>query len=217
MGGRGASSLLKGASDYFFGTGASKGSPIVISKINDKSLQGIENRIRKLKHEEAFIFNENDKLVAGVMGDSNSVDFPKEWMDMDGATVTHGHPSNRYGFGGTLSLHDAETMTYTQWGELRASANGRGEYNYIMRRTPNSNNLGLRMQIIKDRASLKERLADELNRAYNDAINSGASVKTANLISAQRGTGIIQAYWREVLPQYGFEYVTPKKEYVYGR
>ena len=217
MGGRGASSLMSRISSSVFGESGGKGTPIVISKLEDKSLQGIENRLRKLNHEEAYVFDENDKLVAGVTGGTTSVDIPEEWMKIDGATVTHGHPSNRFGFGGTLSFKDASLMAESNWNEMRAAASGKGEYNYIMRRTPRSDGLGLRRQIIRDKTMMKNRLESEFYKSYNEAIKQGKSRKSALLESAQKSTGIIHSYWKNVLPQYGFEYVTPKKEYEYGR
>ena len=221
MGGRGASYYAQRTARAMLGSsnGSSGGQsiPIDISKLKDKSLQGVENRIRKLNHEEAYIFDQDDNLVAGVSGGSSSVNVPFTWDTMDGATVTHGHPVGDYNFGGTLSLADASRMANTNWSEMRASANGKGEFNYIMRRTPNSDNRGLLNQIGRDQSRLENDIVNAYKNAYNNAISQGKSASVARHESAQIATGVVQAYWRVTLPQYGFEFVTPKKGYEYGR
>ena len=199
------------------GGGGGKSIPIDVSKIKDQTLQGIENRIRKLKHEEAFVFDKDNKLVAGASGGNSSVGIPNNWFSMDGATVTHGHPVGDYNFGGTLSMADANAMAKGNWSELRAAANGKGEYNYIMKRTSKSDNKGLQNQIAKDKTKMENDIVNTYMKAYNDAIAKGKSTKTAKHEAAQKGTGIMQNYWRKTLPQFGFEFVTPKKEYNYGR
>lgn len=40
------------------------------------------------------------------------------------------------------------------------------------------------------------------------------SVKSAAHEAAQKATGIVDAYWKKTMPQYGFEYVTPKKSII---
>lgn len=217
FGGRGASYFAGRQAQAMVGGGSGKAIPLDVDKLKDKTLQGIENRIRKLKHEEAYIFDADDKLVAGVSGGNSSVGIPNSWNNMDGATVTHGHPVGDYNFGGTLSMADADMMAKTKWSEMRASANGKGEYNYIMKRTPKSDNSGLRAQIAKDRPQMETDIVNAYKKAYNDAISQGKSTKTAKHESAQIATGLMQNYWRKTLPQYGFDFVTPKKEYEYGR
>ena len=218
MGGRGASSAAsRYAAAMISGGGKSKSYPVDVSKIKDKSLQGVENRIRKLKHEEAYIFDKNDKLIAGASGGNSSVGIPNNWKKLDGATVTHGHPVGNYNFGGTLSMADVNIMASTKWSEMRASANGKGEYNYIMKRTSQSDNSGLKNRIARDSKNMEKNIVNTYKKSYNKAIASGKSENTARHESAQRAAGLIQEYWRKILPQYGFVFVTPKKEYNYGR
>lgn len=217
MGGRGASSIARKFGASMTGNSGGNAFPIDVSTIQNQSLQAIENRIRRLQHEEAFVFDKDGNLVAGVSGGNSSVNIPDQWKTMDDATVTHGHPTGIYNFGGTLSTADATMMASTNWSELRASANGQGEYNYIMRRTPRSDNAGLMAQIQKDTPRLENQIVSEFKSAYNGAIAQGKSRELALHEGAQRGTGIMQTYWRQTLPQYGFEFVTPKKEYDYGR
>ena len=191
--------------------------PIDISKIKDKSLQGIENRIRKLQHEEAFIFDGDGNLVDGVSGGKGSVGIPDKWERIDGATVTHGHPTGIFGYGGTLSFEDVGTFAGTNWAEIRAAANGQGEYNYILRRTNKAKGKLLLARIATDQAKLERELEQTFYDTYVAAKKAGKSTKTANHMAAQKATGIIDAYWKKTLPRFGFEYVTPNKRYEYGR
>ena len=138
--------------------------PIDISKIKDKSLQGIENRIRKLQHEEAFIFDGDGNLVDGVSGGKGSVGIPDKWERIDGATVTHGHPTGIFGYGGTLSFEDVGTFAGTNWAEIRAAANGQGEYNYILRRTNKAKGKLLLARIATDQAKLGKRIRTNILR-----------------------------------------------------
>ena len=218
MSGRGASSTAKKfAAALTGGGGGGKSVPIDLKNIKDKTLEGVENRIRKLSHEEAFIFDKDDKLVAGVSGGNGSVGMPYSWGSMDGATVTHGHPVGKNDFGGTLSMADANIMASTNWKEMRAAANGQGEYNYIMRRTSKSDNNGLKKQIAKDSSKLGNDIKDTYIKTYNKALSAGKSQTNAGHEAVQKATGVMQNYWRKTLPQYGFDFVTPKKEYHYGR
>ena len=216
MGGRGAYSAASRYASRQTGGIGGKAIPIDTSKIKDKSLQGIENRIRKLQHEEAFVFDANDNLVAGVSGGSSSVGIPKNWESMDGATVTHGHPTGNYGYGGALSPADADLMASTKWKEVRAAANGQGEYNYIMRRTSKSDNAGLKAQIAKDTPKLEQDIQSTFLKTFNNAIKAGKSKQSASHEAAQKATGIVDAYWKKTMPKFGFEYITPKKEYSYN-
>ena len=217
MGGRGASSNATNYTRRQTGGIGGTSKPIDVSKIKDKSLQGVENRIRKLQHEEAFIFDKDDNLIAGVAGGSTSVGIPSDWDKIDGATVTHGHPTGQYGFGGTLSTADAVYMANTNWSEMRAAAHGKGEYNYIMRRTSKANNQGLRDQIAKDEDTLKKRIGNTYQRAFDAAVKSGKDSKKASREAAQMAAGVMDRYWTKTLPKFGFEYITRKKVYEYGR
>ena len=83
FGGRGVSSIARRFASRQMGGNGGKAIPIDISKIKDKTLSGIEDRIRVLQHEEAFIFDNNDRLVAGVSGGNSSVGIPNDWKNMD--------------------------------------------------------------------------------------------------------------------------------------
>ena len=217
FGGRGVSSIARRFASRQMGGNGGKAIPIDISKIKDKTLSGIEDRIRVLQHEEAFIFDNNDRLVAGVSGGNSSVGIPNDWKNMDGATVTHGHPTGKYGYGGTLSPADAYMMASTQWKEIRAAAQGQGEFNYIMRRTASSDNAGLRDQIAKDRGILEDTVKKTFSAEYKNAIKAGKSKISALKEAAQKGRGTVDLYWKRTLPQYGFEYVSRNRRYKYER
>lgn len=215
MGGRGATSSI--GAKMTMPPARSRAYPINISTIKDKTLQGVENRIRKLQHEEAYIFDASGQLISGVSGGNSSVGIPSAWMGIDGATVTHGHPVGNHDFGATLSFGDVDLMTDSNWKELRAAANGQGEFNYIMRRTSKADNAGLKAKIKNDSGKMMTQLNDDYKKAYDSAIKSGKSPQAARHEGWQKATGTIHRYWRDTLPQYGFEFVTPKKPYEYGR
>lgn len=219
MGSRGsASKIATRAAKYLTQKGRPAASKQVdIQKIKDKTLQGIEDRVRHLKHEEAFLFDSSDKLMDGRSGGKSSVGIPSLWDQVPGATVTHGHPVGNYNFGGTLSMADADRMAQTEWSEMRAAAAGQGEYNYIMRRTAKADNEGLRRQIGRDADRMEKSIKTEFQKAFKNAIARGQTRESALHEAAQKATGLMDAYWKQVLPQYGFEYVTRKRGYRYGR
>lgn len=219
MGGRGASSGAKRAAVRLTSpsVSGSKSYPVDTSNLKDKTLQGVENRIRRLQHEEAFIFGKDGQVIAGVSGGNSSVGIPNNWKAIDGATVTHGHPTGRLNFGGTLSMADAKMMASTNWAEMRAAATGQGEYNYILRRTSHSDNAGLQSRIASDKSVMETRIKSEYQTAYSNAIKAGKSNASALHLAAQKATGIMDTYWKKVLPQYGFEYIKRNSYYTYNR
>lgn len=199
-------------------TKGGKARPIDISKIKDQSLEGIERRIRSLDHEELFVFDKDGKLIAGYMGGPHSVSFPVITLLEDGATVTHGHPKGSEEFGGTFSFADMENMLNSNWAEHRATASGQGEMNYILRRTEKSDWQGAIKQINKDiRAGLNQRWQDVYDQAYKEAIRAGKPEKEARHLARQKGVGVLNKYWADTLPKYGYEYITRKEDYRYGR
>ena len=189
FGGRGAYSSAMRLAQILTESGHGNSIPIVISRINDKTLQGIENRIRNLKHEEAFAFNSDGKLVDGVSGGTSKVEMPDRWKDIEGATVTHGHPYNRYGYGGTLSVDDAETFLDSKWKELRAAAHGKGEFNYIVRRTSKSDDVKLKKFLIKDRERLRRDIATTYRKVYNESRAKGKNKQSALQEAGQKAAG----------------------------
>lgn len=191
--------------------------PIELSLIKDKSLQGIEERARHADHEEAFLFDNNGNVIKGVAGVAHTVAIPESWNNIEGATVTHGHIKGDHGFGGTFSVKDVRRMTKTRWAELRVATSGQGEYNYIMRRTSGSDNIGLKKQIIRDREKLTKAYTNKFEEIYEKSIDRGMRREQALHMAVQQAAGIVDTYWKRVLPQFGFDYVKRKKEYRYGR
>ena len=194
-----------------------KAKPKDLSKIKDKTLEGIERRIRNLKQEELYAFDANDNLVAGYQGDQTSVAFPSTLLDMEDATVTHGHPKGMEEFGGTFSFADINNMLNSKWKEHRATASGQGEMNYIMRKTKNADAKGLRDQINKDYPKLNKEWQDAYTQAYKDRIKAGAKPAQARHEARQIGVGMLNAYYKRTFKKYGYEYVTRKKDYKYNR
>lgn len=194
-----------------------KTSAIDISTIKDKSLYGIENRIRGLDHEEAFIFDSKDKLLAGATGEGTSVEIPQRWESIKDGTLTHGHPTHEYDFGGTFSAADVELLAGSQLKEVRAVASGQGEFNYIAKRTSAADGNGLLSKIHADEAKLKQKMIYHFQNSYQHAKTQGKTVSQALHEAAQKATGVFDTYWEQTLPQYGFEYIKMKRGYKYDR
>ena len=192
-----------------------KAKPLDIDKMKDKSLEGVERKIRNLTREQLYVFDENDNLVQGYQGNKDSVAFPSTVLDMKDATVTHGHPKGMAEFGGTFSFADVNNMLKSQWKEHRATASGQGEMNYIMRRTEKSNPSGLRDQINKDYKKLQDKIAREYTKAYKKAVKEGNG--NPQHIARQAAVGALNAYYKKTMPKYGYEYITRKKDYKYNR
>lgn len=219
MGAVGAKRDIKRLSDLLSEEGerGGKAKPLNLDNIKDKTLEGIEGRIRNLKREQLFVFDKNDNLTNGFQGDATSVAFPHAIMDIEGATVTHGHPKGLAEFGGTFSFADVNNMLNSKWSEHRATASGQGEMNYIMRRTNNSNPKGLRTAINRAIPILERNIQRSYMRAYNRALDSGKSSKEARHVARQRAVGVLNAYYKRTFPKYGYEYITRKESYKYGR
>nr|DAE55156.1 MAG TPA: hypothetical protein [Caudoviricetes sp.] len=191
--------------------------PMDVSKFDGKSLQEIESRIRSLSHEELFVLDKNDKVIQAYKGNSKSVAFPRSVLAIEGATVTHGHPKGMAEFGGTFSFADVRNMADSKWSEHRATASGQGEMNYIMRRTSKSNGSGLKKRIESDAPSLQRHLSTTYSSVYNSQRKAGKSESQALHRARQEAVGELNAYWKKVMPQYGYEYVTRKRSYKYNR
>lgn len=219
MGGRGAGSGIGAFKDWLANEGKGKGTvrPIDISQYQGQTLQEIEGRIRTLKHEELFALDKDGKIIAAYKGNSKSVGFPADLKNVKDATVTHGHPKGAEEFGGTFSFADVKNMIESNWAEHRATASGQGEMNYIMRRTASSNGKGLYNQINKDYVKLNDSLETTYKTAYTKAISSGSTKAQAIHIARQESVGELNKYWKKTMPKYGFEYITRKTDYKYGR
>ena len=220
MGGRGSGSGLDPLRDWLANEGGMAGgpsTPIDLSKYQGWTLERTEDRIRKLAHEELFAFDENDQLVEAYKGGPTSVGFPITLLNMEGATITHGHPKGTSEFGGTFSWADIDNMLNSKWAEHRATASGQGEMNYIMRRTASADSQGLRNQINRDFPRIDKKWQDVYKKSYDAEIKKGTPRKQALHIARQKGVGVLNAYYKRVFPQYGFEYITRKTEYKYNR
>ncbi len=221
MGGRGSN--FSGGSGKFAdalrGNGGVPGhpKPIDISQMGNMTLQQAEERIRNLGHEEMFIFDESGKVIAGYKGGKASVAFPASELNRQGVTVTHGHPKGAENFGGTLSPKDVGNMLRSNWSEHRASASGQGEMNYIMRRTARADSQGLMNQMLKDANGLESRVNAEYSRARKAARAAGKTPLQAEHEARQRAVGMLNRYYKNTMPKYGFDYVTRKTPYSYQR
>ncbi len=190
---------------------------IDISPFAGWMLEQTEGRLRNLGHEELFVFDENDKLIAAYKGDKDSVGFPMDLLSQDGLTVTHGHPKGDSDFGGTFSWADINNMLDSNWKEHRATASGQGEMNYIMRRTDKADSKGLRNQINKDFPKIDAKWQKVYRDAYNTEVKKGTPKEQARHIARQKGVGVLNAYYKRTFPKFGFDYITRKKGYTYNR
>lgn len=219
MGGRGAGSGIGAFKDWLSNEGNGRGTvkPIDITQYQGQTLQQIEGRIRTLGHEELFALDKDGKIIAAYKGNAKSVGFPASLKDVKDATVTHGHPKGAEEFGGTFSFADVKNMIQSNWAEHRATASGQGEMNYIMRRTSSADGKGLYNQINKDYVKLNKSLETTYKAAYTKSINAGSSVSQARHVARQESVGELNKYWKNTMPKYGFEYITRKTSYEYGR
>lgn len=220
MGGRGSSYSKQKFIDWLSheGTGSGKPpQPIDISKFQGQSLEQVEARLRVLKHEELFVFDEKGTLVEAYKGGADSVAFPTDLLQRPGVTVTHGHPKGAQDFGGTFSFADMKNMLTSQWAEHRATASGRGEMNYILRRTAKADSKGFYNRINRDYKRLEAKIDAAWDKGYNEAKAKGVPAHLAIRAARQRSVGVLNRYYKTTAAQYGYEYVTRKDPYHYGR
>lgn len=218
MASRGASSGIKKINDWL--SGENKGGkvrPMDISKFDGYTLEQVENRLRNLKHEELFVFDENGKIIAAYKGNASSVEFPSSIQNVKGATVTHGHPKGAAEFGGTFSYADMKNMLDSQWKEHRATAAGQGEMNYILRKGKNANAKGFYNRLDADYPKMKASISKKYSDVYAREKKKGTSVKQAEHIARQEAVGTLNAYYKKTASEYGYEYVNRKKKYKYNR
>lgn len=176
-----------------------------------------EARIRNLKHEEMFVFDKDDKLIAAYKGGPTSVSFPSTLLQQEGITVTHGHPKSMANFGGTFSFADMKNMLNSKWAEHRATASGQGEMNYILRKTSSSNAKGFYNQINRDYQRLVKEYTAKYISVRKTALANGATKAAAEHRARQEAVGTLNAYYKQTASKYGYSYVTRKTEYQYNR
>lgn len=219
MGGRGANSDIQKIHDWLKGesSGGGKANPMDISKFQNYTLEQTENRIRNLAHEELFAFDKDGNIIRAYKGNSKSVAFDADLLDVEGATVTHGHPKGMAEFGGTFSWADINNMLNSKWAEHRATASGQGEMNYIMRATAKANPEGLRRQINKDFPKIDREWQKVYRDTYKQELDKGTPRTQAMHIARQKGVGVLNAYYKRTFSKFGYDYVTRKKEYQYNR
>lgn len=219
FGGRGSKSGLGDSGDWLDREGEKrrgKLDPIDVRKYQGQNLERIEARIRKLSHEQLYAFDQDGKILAAYRGNATSVCFPASLLKAKGITVTHGHPKGYAEFGGTFSFADIDNMLKSEWQEHRAAASGQGEMNYIMRRTAKADPPALRERINRDYPDLIGRAKEAYKEAYDRELKLHGE-KQARHVARQKQVGVLNAYYKEIFPQYGFEYITRKKEYRYNR
>lgn len=215
MGGRGSySATRRGLGDVRTtsgGTGQRNAHPMDVSDFEGMTLQQIEDRIRTLGHEELFVLDADGTVLAAYKGNSNSVAFSHSELLRDGATVTHGHPKVAEGYGATFSPQDVLNMAASNWAEHRAAASGKNELNYIIRRNASNTekkSSDLYARVKKDMPGLEAEMRQQAQ---------SASKKLSATGRRQIYTGVLDRYYSEVLPEYGFDYITRKKGYNYHR
>lgn len=215
MGSRGASAdgQRKQFFDWLKGEGGtSKGTPkpLDISKYAGMSMKEIEASIRDKSREQLFVFDKNGKLLEAYQGGKESVSFPTDVVNIEGAIVTHNHPKGAAGFGGTFSFADMNNATNSKWSQHRAVAAGQGEANYMLRATGKTNPQGFRNAINRKFKSLESQMRSTYDTTYNDMRKSGATVSTATHAARQKSVGILNRFYKNTASKYGYEYVTLK-------
>lgn len=171
----------------------------------------LENRLKTLDHEEAFIFDKNGKLVSAYTGGESEVSIPAwEFLRKD-ATITHGHPVDKNNYGGTLSPADVMNIADSSIGQMRAVAQGQGEYKYIVRRTSKADGKGLKSKINRDLGWLEKTAKEEAKNTKRRVYKKTGSKASASHAAEQAYKGVYDWYWKDTLPQFGFDYVKRKK------
>ncbi len=221
MGGRGSASGIKeDFRDWLKSESRDNNStiqPMELKKFENYTLEQIERRIRNLRHEELFVINQDGKIEAAYKGNSSSVAFPDSLLKQKNVTVTHGHPKTRAEFGGTFSFADMANLLKSEWVEHRATASGQGEMNYIMRKTEKADAEGFYQQMNSDYVRLNSEMDEMWDNSFLEARKSGSTKKNAIHIARQRAVGVLNKYYKEMATKYGYEYITRKEEYHYGR
>lgn len=191
--------------------------PIDIARYQGKSLSEIENDIRVRSRERLFVFDKDGNVIQAYQGTSGSVSFPVSVLDIEGATVTHNHPKGYEDFGGTFSFADVYNTLDSKWSQHRAVASGQGEFNYILRKKKGTkqNAADFKKYASKNEGKILDRFEKRYNQYFDEKIKSGSSVKTAMHYARQKSIGIINRFWQNTAPKYGYEYVKINKKYDY--
>lgn len=216
MGGRGASGPYI---DHLAKEGnGSGGPPIDIThKYKGLTLEQTEKKLRGLKHEEAVFFDKDGNVVVAYKGNAGRVGFDASLRAARDLTLAHGHPKGAGEYGGTFSFGDMKNMLSSNWRELRATASGQGEMNYILRRTAKSDSKGFYKDINQHYTQLTKRMKKAHNAMYDAQKKAGASESSARHAARQAQVGVLNSYYKKTAEKYGFEYITRKKNYKYGR
>ena len=182
------------------------------------TLAQTEEYLRTLNHEEAYAFDKDGKMIGGVRGGATSVGIPVGWMAMDGITVTHSHPVGSAGFGGTLSINmdgkkavgDLPVFAKTNWKEIRATARGKGEMNYILRQNPNSRTQTF-VNVMKGRMNtIEKNYRATYKTTFARVLKETGSSRAAARAARQRATGLLARQYKKTASKYGVEYITRK-------
>ena len=81
-------------------------------------MRKLENEIRWLKHERAYIFDRNGNLFKA---DGNVENVNLEHIDLTNAVITHNHPNDEMGLSDSFGKDDFEFLQYhPEIKELRA-------------------------------------------------------------------------------------------------
>lgn len=207
MGGRGASAEAERGLKAFLNEGVGEGRvyPIDIEKMRDMSMAQIEDKIKGLNHEEAYIFDENGNLVAGFKGDKGSVGIDPKVFESKGYSLTHNHPKGTAEFGGTLSFADVRNQLRGKLSQTRAVASGQGERHYILQATNKAKPQAFIKRIGKDYYKLQNQMKEAYKEEYKRTNGNKHNAR-------QKMTGVLNAYWKKTAEKYGYNYVNRKKQ-----
>lgn len=211
MGGRGAAYDISQITNWLEHQDAYVGAAMPISPDDlpaGAGLGGIEDYIGSLGHEELFALDSGGNLVAAYRGTSHAVAFPAKLLGLKGGVVTHSHPAGLEEFGATMSFADVGNMLASDWAEHRAVSTAGGRMSYSMRRTAHADAAGLRRRMNRDIPGLNRQWQETYKQVYTQQAAAGAGRREARHRARLRAVGIINAYYRRVMPEYGFTYTT---------
>ncbi|NPD32801.1 hypothetical protein HLV35_05915 [Eggerthellaceae bacterium zg-997] len=164
----------------------------------------VEEKLRKVEgHEEAVILDQNMRVIAAYSGEngrgSHSVSVPGHVFGFQGITITHNHPSGRYGWGGTFSPSDIEAFAHKNVKSVRAVLSGeRTTYALSVTRGVHSPSVLAAKKKITELASDINRFCGEggllksnFNQNKKRFDKSGFSRERSNRAAWQVTTGIV--------------------------
>ena len=129
------------------------------------------------------------------------IEIPPGYGDKE-LTITHNHPNSKWG--GTFSPADIKSLANNpSVGSVRAVGR-KSEGTYVVKATENANYKGLSKRIAKDEPTLRKQL-----KAKHDSVKiiHGTNSKRTR----QEAVGVVDKYYKEILPKYGFTYARDKK------